>query len=195
MARYQLPEDPRKTSKQQQRRSRKRPTDGAATQPIPWFWLGMGGVVTLVAVVAAVLLARSILLRPPLPTDNAQAPMIIRLTAPPSPTPSATPPFPTPTIIPTFTPVPTPDLARPPDEVTVGYYAAVQGTGGFGVTVRGGPSTSNAPITVAPEGTLLFVIGGPQADTAVERLWWQVRLADGQEGWVAGEFLAPAAAP
>lgn len=195
MAQYQAPQDPRKTPARRQRHSRERSHDADLPQPIPWFWLGMGGVVTLVAVATAVMLAHTILLRPPLLADSAQAPVIIHLTAPPSPTPSATPPFPTPTIIPTFTPVPTPDVARAPDEVTVGYYASVQGTGEFGVTVRGGPSTSNAAITVAPEGTLLYVIGGPQADTTVERLWWQIRLEGGGEGWVAGEFLAPAAAP
>lgn len=189
MARYQVPPDPRKTNRQRPRRPR------AAREPIPWLWLGLGAIITVMAIAAAFLLARSFLLRPPLDVDALPEPAVIRLTAPPSPTPSVTPPFPTPTIIPTFTPVPTPDVAVAPAEVQVGYYAAVSGTGEFGVTVRGGPSTNNVDITVAPEGTLLYVFGGPEADAQVERLWWQVRLTDGTEGWVAGEFLAPAAAP
>jgi len=63
------------------------------------------------------------------------------------------------------------------------------------VTVRGGPSTSNAQITVADEGEVLLVIGGPEADEGGGRIWWQVELEDETQGWVAGEFLLPTAAP
>lgn len=190
MARYQIPTDPRKPESKRPRRQRR-----DSQEPIPWLWLGMGAVVTVVAIGIAFLLARSLLLRPPLDADALPEPTIIRLTAPPSPTASATALFPTPTTIPTFTPVPTPDVAVAPEELTVGYYAVVQGTEDFGIRVRGGPSTNNVSIVVAPEGTLLYVIGGPEADDTVERLWWEVQLEDGTEGWVAGDFLVPAAAP
>jgi uncharacterized protein YraI len=103
--------------------------------------------------------------------------------------------LPTPSTIPTFTPIATPDTAFAPEEVTVGYYALVANTEGAGVTVRGGPSTSNAQITVADEGEVLLVIGGPEADEGGGRIWWQVELEDETQGWVAGEFLLPTAAP
>ncbi len=190
MARYQVPPDPRKSDPKQPRHR-----DQASREPIPWLWLGLGAVVTVFAIAAAFLLARSFLLRPPLDVGTLPDPTLVRLTAPPSPTASATAPFPTPTTLPTFTPVPTPDIAVAPEEVTVGYYAAVQGTGEFGLTVRGGPSTNNVVITTAVEQSLLFVMSGPEADALEDRLWWQVRLEDGTEGWVAGDFLVPAAAP
>ncbi len=190
MAQFQVPPDPRKSDRRRQRRQRQ---DSA--EPVPWLWLGLGAVVTVVAIAAAFLFARSFLLRPPLEAGTLPEPTIIFLTAPPSPTASATAPFPTPTTIPTFTPVPTPDIAVAPEEVGVGYYASVQGTGEFGLTVRGGPSTNNVAIVTATEGSLLYVMGGPEADALEDRLWWQVQLEDGTEGWVAGDFLVPAAAP
>jgi hypothetical protein len=79
--------------------------------------------------------------------------------------------------------------------VTVGFYARVVNTDDFGVTVRGGPSTSNAQITVADEDVLLLIIGGPEVDAVNNRLWWQIQLEDGTEGWAAGDFLEPAAGP
>lgn len=190
MARYQKPSDPRKEDQTRPRRQRR-----DAQEPVPWLWLGLGALVTVIAIVVAFLFARSFLLLPPLEAGALPQPTVIRLTAPPTPDATATAPFPTPTTIPTFTPVPTPDVAQPPEEVAVGYYAAVQGTGQFGLTLRGGPSANNVAVVVVPEGTLLFVFGGPEADATVDRLWWRVRLEDGQEGWVAGDFLAPAAAP
>ena len=66
-------------------------------------------------------------------------------------------------------------------------------TGGVGVTVRNGPSTANIPVTVAGENSVVQVIEGPTPGG--EYQWWRVRLPDGTEGWVAGDFLAPAAAP
>ncbi len=190
MAQYQIPPDPREPDVTGKRPRRQRRDH---QEPVPWLWLGLGGVVTLLAIGAAIFIANSLLLRPALNPASLPEPTIVRLTAPPIPTTAATRPFPTPTTIPTFTPVPTPDLARPPAEVTIGYYAQVVETGGVGVTVRGGPSTSNVRITVASEGIILYVLDGPvQGDNL---LWWQVRLSDGTEGWVASDYLIPAVAP
>ena len=100
---------------------------------------------------------------------------------------------PAPTAAPTSTTVPTPDVSVAPPAVTAGYYATVVETGGVGVTVRNGPSTSNVPVTVAGENSAVLVIEGPTPGGAYQ--WWRVRLPDGTEGWVAGDFLAPAAAP
>jgi hypothetical protein len=98
-----------------------------------------------------------------------------------------------PTVVPTFTPIPTPDNATAPDELTAGFYAQVANTEGTGVRMRGGPSVNNISLLVVPEDTVALVIGGPTENDGF--LWWQLQLEDGTEGWAAGDFLIPAAAP
>lgn len=165
----------------------------AGREPLPWLWLLLGVLITIIILGLAVTFIGGYLARPPEEQAAVPVPTVIRLTAPPRPTVAATEFVPTRTPEPTFTPVPTRDPAVAPPEITVGYYAAVVNTGGVGVTVRGGPSTSNQPVTVAGEGSILLVLGGPTAGGEFQ--WWQVRLQDGTEGWVAGDFLEPAAAP
>jgi hypothetical protein len=192
MARYRIPPDPRdpdsELSKKRPRRQRR-----DSQENVPWLWLGLGVVVTAVAIGLAFFLANLFLTRPPLTAGALPEPTIVRLTAPPSPTPSLTPALPAPTTAPTFTPIPTPDVAVAPEEVTPGYYAVVANTDGIGVTVRGGPSTNNVRLTLASEGAIVFVLSGPAEGS--DRLWWEVRLGDGTEGWVAADFLEPTAAP
>ncbi len=164
--------------------------DEKERQPIPWKWLGMGLLLTLIGCITAAFLLSAYLRQPP-PSDSPQATIII-LTAPPLPTDTIGPAFP-PTPIPTFTPIPTPDAAIAPPDVTIGFYAAVANTDGLGVTVRGGPSTQNVAVLIAEEGTVMLVLGGPEE--ADNFSWWQVQLQDGTEGWVVDNFLEPAAAP
>ncbi|MEZ4594779.1 MAG: SH3 domain-containing protein [Chloroflexota bacterium] len=193
MARYQIPPDPRDPkSDAPEKRPRRLRQD--SQEPIPWRWLGLGLVVTVISIALALALVNSLLARPPLEAAPIE-PTLIILTAPPSPIPSPTSPLPTPSPIPTFTPIPTPDTAVAPPEITVGFYARVANTDGFGINLRGGPSTSNAQITVVNEDTLVLIIGGPELDEANDRLWWQLQLDDGTEGWSVGEFLVPAAGP
>lgn len=189
MARYQKPPDPRE-SDLKPRRERRNRQDGA--EPFPWLWFGLGLAVTGVGIVLALSLVNVLLAREPLETSVAP-PTVIRLTAPPRAEPSPTTALPTPTPIPTLTPAPTRDLASPPDEVTLGYYAEVSGTGEAGLTIRGGPSTDNVRVQRAAEGTLMLIIGGPEEGG--DYTWWEVRLLDGTEGWAAEDFLAPVAAP
>ena len=165
----------------------------AGREPIPWKWLLLGFGIAFVLIML-IWFGFQTWLRQIMPeTAVAGQPTLIRLTAPSSPVPSLTPTRATATPIPTFTPIPTPDVAVAPDELTVGFYAVVANTDGLGVTIRGGPSTQNIVIIVAEEGAPLFIIGGPQE--AGDLIWWQVRLADGTEGWAAGSFLEPAPAP
>ena len=198
MARYQIPQDPRDSKgknspEKRPRRLRQDSADGSR-EPIPWRWLGLGVVVTVLSIGLALALVGALLDRPPLEAAPIE-PTLIILTAPPSPIPSPTSPLPPPTPIPTFTPIPTPDTAVAPPEVTVGFYAQVSNTDGFGINLRGGPSTSNAIIQLVDEGALVLVIGGPEVEEANDRLWWQLQLNDGTEGWAVGEFLVPAAGP
>lgn len=187
MAQYKIPPDPRDRNRKS---DEKRPF--TEKEPIPWPWLGGGVLITLIGLVVSILLLRAFLLREPLAVSPAE-PTVIILTAPPSPTWTPLPAVAVPTAQPTFTPMPTPDVAVAPDTITPGFYAVVVNTDNVGVTVRGGPSTSNAPLTVAAEGSVLLVLDGPEE--ANDFLWWQVRLDDGTEGWVAGNFIEPVAAP
>ncbi len=160
---------------------------------IPWAWLGLGIVVTVVGLVALAWLLGNFLTQPPEETAVGQGPTIIQLTAPPVPTSTISLNPPTPTIAPTATTAATPDLSIAPAELTVGYYSQVVDTGGVGVTVRNGPSTANLIVVVAAEGSKLLILEGPTAGGDYQ--WWRVRLPDGTEGWVAGAFLTPTAAP
>jgi hypothetical protein len=189
MARFQRPSDPRQADIAQTRPRRQR---GDAREPIPWFWLVMGVLVTAAGIVLALMLATALLSREPL-TTVLPTPTIIRLTAPPSPIPTETTLAPTPTPIPTLTVTPTPNTASAPAEVTVGFYAAVGNTDGIGVSVRSGPSVDNSRLLLAPEGTVVEVMGGPAEGSNFS--WWQVRLEDGTEGWIVADFLVPAPAP
>jgi hypothetical protein len=189
MARYKRPSDPRKPVTEITAWSSSLPPQ----EPVPWKWFAIGLVVTLIGIILAVSVALSLLTRPPLEVAGLPEPDLVVLTAPPSPTASATPDFVLPTPIPTFTPIPTPDNAVAPPEITIGFYARVVDTGGVGLVMRGGPSTSNVQVTLVDEGGYLLVIGGPEEGN--DFLWWQVELEDGTAGWVAAQFIEPAAAP
>lgn len=188
MARFQKPDDPRESGLRPRRQRR----FGGGDEPVPWLWLGLGVAVTIIGIAIALALVNSLLAREPL-AASMPTPTIIRLTAPPTVAPSPTVLAPTPTPIPTFTPAPTRNLAAPPESITVGYYARVSGTGSAGLTLRGGPSTLTTSLQNVSEGTVMQVIGGPEE--ADDFIWWQVRLPGGAEGWVAGQFIEPAAAP
>lgn len=118
------------------------------------------------------------------PTDTAE-PEVVE-TAVPTPTATITPaPFPTsqvtvvatPTSPPIATPTQTPEPA--PRTATV--------SSGVGVYLRAEPSTSATDLTWLQDGTLLTLLPGEaQADGYN---WVFVRIADGQEGWVATEFI------
>ena len=162
-------------------------------EPVPWKWLGMGLLLAIGGYIAGVMLLRVVLSQTEPPSSASPQATIIILTAPPSPTIDPTGSALPPTPIPTFTPIPTPDAAVAPAELTSGFYAMVANTDGLGVTVRGGPSTRNVALLVAEEGTILLILDGPEEADGFA--WWQVQLQDGTEGWAVGNFLEPAAAP
>ena len=57
-----------------------------------------------------------------------------------------------------------------------------------GVRLRGEPSTKGDPVKLLKHHTPLTVLGGPKKGDG--HTWWEVRMEDGTEGWVAEEFLA-----
>src|SRR5581483_1946891 len=68
-----------------------------------------------------------------------------------------------------------------------GVIVRVTGTGGTGVTLRDAPSTTGRRLGVVPEGSRLTVIGDDVQ--ASGHTWRNVKTANGQTGWVAGEFV------
>ena len=182
MARYQVPENPKRP-----RRNRRDSFDFA---PIIGFLLGL--IVTAAAIFFAYNWVTGYLETAPLPVDVPEA-VVITLTAPATDAPTPTRPLETPTTIPTLTPEPTPDFGDVPEVVTVNYYAEVTNTGGAGLSVRGGPSTDNIKLVTAEEGAIVLVLEGPTEGSSYT--WWKVLLDDGTEGWMAAQFLVPAPAP
>jgi hypothetical protein len=175
--------------------TRNNSSDGGSAnkQPIPWLWLGLGIIFTIFGCAAAWIFASSWLLQLPAESSGPPQPELIILTAPPSPTSAPTSPPSAPTSVPTFTPIPTPDTAVAPEAITPGYYASIANTDGLGLTIRGGPSTQNVIVTVAEEGTIVFILGGPEE--AENFTWWQLRLDNGLEGWAVANYLEPAPEP
>ena len=98
---------------------------------------------------------------------------------------------PTETPIPTETPVPV-----APTELTQSGYAEVIGTDGAGVSMRAGPGTNNARLTLAGEGEKVLLLEGPRPDENQEDYtWWFIRNGAGEEGWALQDFLQPTLPP
>lgn len=171
------------------------------SQPPParaWLWFLLGILVTIGSLFLALTIIDYYITRDPLILQSEQPPasdepIIIRLTAPPTAIPSATPFNPTPTAIPTLTPSPTPDRLVAPFQITVGFFARVANTDGFGVNVRQGAGTANELLVVADEDSPVYILDGPINLDGFT--WWQIQLEDGQIGWVVQRFLEPAGQP
>jgi hypothetical protein len=98
---------------------------------------------------------------------------------------------PTPTPRPTATPIPV-----LPAELAPTVYAQITGTEGAGVSVRAGPGTNNARLTVAPESSIVLILDGPREDENLDDfVWWLTRTEDGIEGWIVQDFLTPTLPP
>jgi hypothetical protein len=113
----------------------------------------------------------------------------------PTPTPTATPTATatgTPTITPTATRTGTPTATASPTATMTGTAtplppkAIVFGGGTAGVILRDAPNGNL--VAGLFHGQPLEVIGGPQR--LGEQIWWQVRTAEGREGWMLGTYLA-----
>lgn len=80
-----------------------------------------------------------------------------------------------------------PQPGAPGAPAVQGQAAVVRGTGGSGARLRAQPGNSGPIITVVPENTPLLVIG---ADRTVDGLVWRnVRAPNGNEGWIAANFV------
>jgi hypothetical protein len=83
-----------------------------------------------------------------------------------------------------------PTVTLPPPTAVQPSFFVVTGTSGQGLFLRPQPSVEGDPLTTLPDGTRLEQIG--EDVTGPDRVWRQVRAPDGQEGYVAVDFLTPA---
>lgn len=102
----------------------------------------------------------------------------------------------------TFTPGPTstpPPQDIPPTEVpeesppsgvlAVGGNAVISGTGGSGANLRGTPEIADNLIRTLFDDTAVSVLEGPTEGSGF--VWWRIRTAEGDEGWMVQDFLTP----
>jgi predicted RNase H-like nuclease (RuvC/YqgF family) len=71
--------------------------------------------------------------------------------------------------------------------LSAGVTAWVRRAGGMNLRRRSGPSLHSHVVDGIAPGTELTLIEGPVS--ADGHSWWNIRTADGREGWVAGEEL------
>jgi hypothetical protein len=197
MARYQIPEDPRQGDKEGPHARRVDKKKRPRSSP-PWLWIGLGAIVTVLAIAVAVLWARVLLgdvdeiEEQPTPTITIQTAVPTR--PPATPTLAVVEPTSSPQAEGTGEAPPTDEPVEdaqptpvPSGVIAVGVEVTVAGTGGAGVSLRAGPGTDNARLAIAQDDDVLEIVGGPEQ--SAEYTWWQVRMADGSEGWVVEDYL------
>lgn len=184
-----LPDDNWEWESPERRRPRRLEEETAEIGfPIAWVLIGgLAGLLTIGLIGSGVVQMFS-------EPSGRTATHVIAETFTPAPVVSTQPPIPTQTTRPTAT-----RKLVVPTEIQVGGYVQVVNTGGAGLSLRAGPGTNNARLTVADAGAILPVIGGPKEDEQGEtddtgniRLWWYLRNTEGTEGWTMADFLAPA---
>ncbi len=83
----------------------------------------------------------------------------------------------------------------PSEEIAVGTYVEVAGTGGYGLSLREGPGANYTRLSIAADGETFLVIDGPQMSAGSP--WWEIRDPDdeAQTWWAVGNYLNPVARP
>jgi len=99
-------------------------------------------------------------------------------------------PTPTATSTPTVTPPPLPPSTG--KGIDIGSRVRVNGTGAAGLNLRAAPGTSSERVTIAAEGSLFIVAGGPQEADGLT--WWLLKDETNpeREGWGAANYLVEA---
>ena len=114
----------------------------------------------------------------PRPSATATAPALVSTPRPINPSPTTPPESSTPTV--------TPEPDEQPVEPTSSPNTAIV-TSEVGVWLRAVPGTEGAQLEWVLNGTVLTVL--PGLETADDFAWQQVRTPDGNEGWVATEYI------
>lgn len=74
-----------------------------------------------------------------------------------------------------------------PGGLAVGASAWVTREGGLPLRLRAGPGLQASVLGQLPPGTRMTLLAGPQQEDGYS--WWNIRVEDGREGWVAGNDL------
>lgn len=89
---------------------------------------------------------------------------------------------------PTITPTVDLELALPtPTATPIVCRAVVEGTGGNGLKLRTDPNGEE--MVVLPDGSILTLFQGEEAQESGGIVWRRVRTITNQEGWVAQDFI------
>jgi hypothetical protein len=182
------------------RRPRRIEEASSAEIGFPLIWIIVGAVAGLLVIgliglgVVNIVRKQSITPTPSAIPGLAPTQPIAEATEPAAATPTIPPVV---TLEPTLTPTPTlTPIPVAPTELAPNVYAQITGTDGSGVSVRAGPGTNNARLTIAQEGSLVLILEGPREDeNQDDYVWWFVRTEDGTEGWTVQEFLIPSLPP
>lgn len=96
---------------------------------------------------------------------------------------------PTPTPTPTSTPPPLPPTSTTGEGIGIGSRVRVNGTGAAGLNLRATPGTSGDRVTIAAEGSVFIIAGGPQEADGLT--WWLLKDETNpeREGWGAANYL------
>ncbi len=190
MARYQIPPDPRKSDTEASHA--RKVSERATRSSPPWLWIGLGAIVTVLAIAVAVLWVR-LLLDIPSVEDESTPTVILQTAVLTSPPPTATvggaaPAETAQPADPGGQPIVTDEpTVAPPGALAIGVTVVVVDTG-VGLNLRAEPIVAPDNISaLVPDGTALEVIGGPEEDG--DFTWWQLRMTDGTEGWGVDLFL------
>lgn len=147
----------------------------------PWLIIGaiLFGLGLTVATFLLLLLTRSVQVPPGIPTA---ALTVIAL-------PTETPVSPSPTQIdlPTATP---PQLPPATDDIAIGSYVQIKGTGGDGLRLRAAPGLNSEVLLLGLEDEVFIVQDGPQI--VDDYTWWYLEgLFDAsRRGWAVANYLA-----
>jgi membrane protease YdiL (CAAX protease family) len=126
--------------------------------------------------------------QPPAQAQPSQSPVQAGRTppGPPATSVSLAPPLPAPAT----QPAPTSAPATSPPAPAAGanqQIVVVRGTGGSGARLRSQPGNAGPTITIVPEYTPLVVVGTDRQADGIT--WRNVRATNGNEGWVAANFV------
>jgi hypothetical protein len=163
-------------------------------RPLTLFGYTLGGMVTLIGVILLIGLGgagAAVGGQIALPTSSPTMTFTPTLTETPSPTitvtPSPVPPSETPS--PTNTSTVTPSFTFTPSPSPTPVYALIASPEGGGGIMRDAPSFGGNFITSLLNGTLVEILGEKPVMDDRDRPWFNVRLADGREGWMLQSVL------
>lgn len=81
------------------------------------------------------------------------------------------------------------EVTVPAGVLAAGGNAVISGTGGSGANLRSTPEIADNLIRTLFDDTAVSVLEGPSEGGGF--VWWKIRTAEGEEGWLVQDFLTP----